>query len=57
MTTDAELWPHWKTNVTLKHEYNSLEYKYVKLSADDSIVQWEWESVDNRMPQESAGRI
>jgi hypothetical protein len=49
MTTDYQQWPRWKVNVTLNHQYaGSLAYKYVKLSANDSIIQWEWESGDNR---------
>ena len=49
MTTDAQQWPSWKVNVTMNHEYaDSLAYKYVKLRANDSIIQWEWESGDNR---------
>ncbi len=48
MTTDAEQWPRWKVNVTLNHQdADSLAYKYVKLSANDSIIQREWESGDN----------
>jgi len=49
MTTDAEQWPRWKVHVTLNPQNaDSLAYKYVKLSANDSIIQWEWESGDNR---------
>ena len=33
----------------MNHEYaDSLAYKYVKLRDNDSIIQWEWESGDNR---------
>ena len=39
-------WPLWKQNVTLTQEYESLEYKYVKLRGDGTIGQWE--PVENR---------
>jgi hypothetical protein len=39
-------WPLWKVNVTVNAEYDSVEYKYVKLRADGSIGQWE--PVQNR---------